>query len=84
MPKVLGNLQKLLRDDPSGQLSGAIAEAVGAVALHLLPEKSGCFQSHFLKFSTSLLEKASTKSVVSGSLLCLSASVRNCPATTLK
>ena len=89
LPRILGTLQKQIREDATMRLHQAIAETIGQLVFNIIDklesreEQKDLFQNQFLRFAFSLLEKSSNKLVQSGAISCLSKIIINCPGDIL-
>ena len=69
LPKTLSLLQRLIKEEATIRLHGAIAEALGQLVFHIVDkmdteiEQRELFQQQFLKFIFSLIEKSNNKLV---------------------
>ena len=67
LPKILGTLQKQLKEDASARLHGAISETIGLMTQHIVSvletheERKILFETSFLRFSNTLIEKHPNK-----------------------
>mmetsp|Transcript_21393 Transcript_21393/g.33090 ORF Transcript_21393/g.33090 Transcript_21393/m.33090 type:complete len:92 (-) Transcript_21393:4250-4525(-) len=67
LPRILSNLQKLLKEDAAARLHNAISETLGQLVLHVvdkletLDEQKVLYETQFLRFSFSLIEKQPNK-----------------------